>query len=285
METTFAKQSNPLAKYFRQPAIHMKLPSGGAYWPEGSIEIPLTGELPIYPMTTRDEITLRTPDALMNGSGVVDVIQSCCPAIKDAWKMPNIDVDAVLIAIRIASYGNSMDVDTKCPHCGEANKHGLDLQNCLGSISSPNYNNQLESNGLKIKFKPVTYFGANKESSVDFEQQKMMQALERADLDEETRAQEIYNSMQRLISINTNTLSNSTDYIEMPDGDKVRQPEFISEFYNNAPGVLVKEIQTKLSQFNIAAGIKAQIVTCGECKVEYQVPVVFDYAAFFGNGS
>jgi hypothetical protein len=61
-------------------------------------------------MTTKDEITLKTPDALLNGQGVVNVIESCCPAIKDAWAMPSIDVDATLIAIRIASYGNQMDL-------------------------------------------------------------------------------------------------------------------------------------------------------------------------------
>ncbi len=31
--------------------------------------------------------------------------------------MPSIDVDATLIAIRIASYGNQMDFTSQCPHC------------------------------------------------------------------------------------------------------------------------------------------------------------------------
>ena len=104
------KPQNPLFKHFRQPAIHIKLPSEGQYWPAGSVEIPQTGELPIYPLTTRDELTLRTPDALMNGSSVVDVMQSCCPSIKNAWDMPSVDVDAILIAIRIASYGHELEV-------------------------------------------------------------------------------------------------------------------------------------------------------------------------------
>ena len=55
---------NPLAKHFRQPAIYLQLPSGGKYWPDGSIDLPLNGQIPVYPMTTRDEISIRTPDAL-----------------------------------------------------------------------------------------------------------------------------------------------------------------------------------------------------------------------------
>ena len=103
---------NPLAKHFRQPVIYLKLPSGGAYWPDGSIDLPLNNEIPVLAMSTKDEIVLKTPDALLNGQGVVNVIQSCCPNIKDAWKMPSVDVDATIIAIRIASYGNQMDFTT-----------------------------------------------------------------------------------------------------------------------------------------------------------------------------
>ena len=56
--------SNPLFKHFKQPAIYLNLPSKGQYWPEGSIDYPATGDIPVYPMTVKDEITLKTPDAL-----------------------------------------------------------------------------------------------------------------------------------------------------------------------------------------------------------------------------
>ncbi|MFZ9751439.1 MAG: hypothetical protein ACO3CN_04985, partial [Candidatus Nanopelagicales bacterium] len=56
--------TNPLARYFRKPAIYIRLPSNGEYWPTGSIEMPENRELPVYPMTAADEITYRTPDAL-----------------------------------------------------------------------------------------------------------------------------------------------------------------------------------------------------------------------------
>ena len=125
--STNIASANPLSKYFRQPSIYLKLPSNGQFWPDGAVELPVTGEIPVYPLTARDEVTLRTPDALMNGSGVTDVIHSCCPSIKDAWKMPSVDVDAVLIGIRIASYGHSMDLDTNCPKCNEDNRHAVDL--------------------------------------------------------------------------------------------------------------------------------------------------------------
>lgn len=285
MDNNASAQINPLSKYFRQPSIYIKLPSGGAFWPEGSLDLQVTGEVAVYPMTTRDEVTLRTPDALMNGSGVVDVIQSCCPSIKNAWLMPNVDVDAVLIAIRIASYGSTMEIETRCPHCQEPNNHGLDLQNCLSGIRSPDYNRPIAVGRLMINLKPMQYFGQNRSSTVDFEEQKMLQALERADIDDETRSAQIYASMQRLIRINTDTLTASTASIVLDDGTVVTDLAFIGEFYAKSASTMVKEIQEKLAEFNQIAGIKPQKVSCGECTQPYEVPVTFDYASFFASGS
>jgi len=285
MENAENFQKNPLAKHFRQPAIHVKLPSNGQFWPDNALDMPVTGELPVYPLTTKDEIILRTPDALMNGSGVVTIIESCIPSIKNGWVIPSIDVDTLLIAIRIASYGETMEVETKCPHCSEANKHGLNLHNCLASIKCPNYTQLIEFDDLKIKLKPTTYFGNNKVESIDFEQQKMLKALERSDISDDVRAKEIQKSMDRLVEISIDILVNNTDYIETSDSTKVKDLAFIKEFYLNAPSKLVKSIQAKLEKLSVDGGIKSQLVVCSECQTQYEVPVIFNYSSFFGDGS
>ncbi len=66
--------ANPLRQFFRQPAIYLRLPSNGNFWPKDSIDFPANMELPVLPMTAIDEITYRTPDALFNGQAVVSVI-------------------------------------------------------------------------------------------------------------------------------------------------------------------------------------------------------------------
>ena len=80
---------NPLFKHFRKPSIYLKLPSAGQFYTPGSLDLPVTKEIPVYPMTVKDELTLRTPDAVLNGQGMVEIIKSCAPNIKDPWKMPN----------------------------------------------------------------------------------------------------------------------------------------------------------------------------------------------------
>ena len=83
------ENTNPLNKYFRQPSIYVTLPSGASY-PPTVLQQTQSGEIGIQPMTAKDEIRFKTPDALMNGQGVVDVIESCVPQIKDAWQIKNL---------------------------------------------------------------------------------------------------------------------------------------------------------------------------------------------------
>ena len=96
------KSINPLASIMRQPKIYISLPSKGQYWPPDSLKVSDNQEYPVYSMTAKDELLLKTPDALLNGQAVVDVLESCVPNIVNAWDCPQIDLDALLIAIRIA---------------------------------------------------------------------------------------------------------------------------------------------------------------------------------------
>ena len=51
---TAPKTANPLAGHFRQAKIYIKLPSGGQYYDEGSLDMPENQELPVMPMTAKD---------------------------------------------------------------------------------------------------------------------------------------------------------------------------------------------------------------------------------------
>ena len=278
-------QTNPLAKHFRQPAIFLKLPSQGNYWPDGALTLSATGELPVYPMTTKDEITLRTPDALINGSGVASVIQSCIPSINDPWSMPSVDVDACLIAIRIASYGNDMNVSSKCPKCNTTNDNTIELNHALEQIAMPDFNNLLKDKNLTIKLKPQNYFAMNKANSVAYKEQRILDVLAKEDISVEDRETNLKTITDELIELNVDNLTASTEYILMSDGTKVVDTAFIKEFYNNTSGALVKTVQDKLGEIAQAAGLKPYKNVCTECEHEYQTDVTFDYSSFFAVGS
>ena len=281
--TTAVASTNPLAKHFRQPSIYFKLPSGGQYWPKGSLDLPPNGEIGVMSMTTKDEITLKTPDALLNGQGVVDVIHSCCPAVKDAWKMPSIDVDAALIAIRIASYGNQMDFSAKCPHCTQSNEYAIDLGKSLISITPPDYTIPLSVDGLKIRVHPQPYFSMNKTNMIAFEEQQIMRSLAGLEDNPEEAKVKFDLHIAKVIELNIALLANSTKSVETESGDLVTDPDHITEFYNNADNRIIKKVQGYLAELNEKAAIKPVDVTCltEECKKEFPVNITFDYASFF----
>jgi len=274
--------NNPLAKHFRQPAIYLKLPSGGTYWPDDAIKLPLNGEVAIYPMTTKDEITLKTPDALMNGAGVISVIQSCCPDILDAWRMPSIDVDAVIIAIRIASFGHEMPFNARCPACDNFDDYAIDLRMVLDNIRMPSYDDPVAVDSLKIKLYPQPYFSLNKTNQAQFEEQKLLQAIENTSMDETERSVMINDQMAKIVNIGLQTLVDSTEYIETDDGTQVRDKTFINEFYTNSSTTVTKAVQAKLANLNTEGAVKPVHVNCAECSKPFDIQITFDYAAFFG---
>jgi hypothetical protein len=257
------------------------LPSKGAFWENNTLDLPVTGEIPVYPMTTADELTLKTPDALMNGSGVVSVIQSCCPNIRDAWKMPSVDVDAVLIAIRIASYGQHMAVTSVCPHCNEEHDYDVDLNALISKVTCPNYDIPIEYDGLKIKLHPQQYFTVNQSNITTFEEQRIIQSLNDANLDNDAKNMRVAQSMKKLLDANIQMLVNSTEYIETEDGIKVKETAHLEEFYKNAESRVTKEIEAKLSEIAKEGALPLIDLSCTDCNKEYQTPLEFDYARFF----
>ena len=277
--------ANPLVKHFRQPALYIKLTSGGKFWKEGSLELPVTGELPVYPMTTRDEITLRTPDALISGTSVVDVIQSCCPSIKNAWEMPSVDVDTTLIAIRIASYGPTMAIGSTCPKCGAEHDYDVELTSVLGSVSMPDYSKTVElSDGLSIKLKPLTYAQISKSGNIVFEEEKLIQTLADPDLDPDVRKAKYTEHISKMVELNIETIANCTASITTEEGDIVLDSKFIKEYYSNSESTVLRKVQETIEELAKSISIKPVDVQCTECETELKLSIDFDYASFFARG-
>jgi hypothetical protein len=236
-------------------------------------------------MTTKDEITLRTPDALINGTGVVSVIESCIPSIVDPWAMPSIDVDACLIAIRIASYGNDMKISATCPKCKSVSDHEIDLANALDQITVPDFNRPVEEKDLTIKLKPQNYFSVNRTNNVAYEEQRILSVLNNTEMPIEEKELNIKQITDKLVDLNTENLASSTEYILMSDGTKVTDYEFIKEFYANTSSQLIRNVQDRLVAVADEAGLKPYQNVCEECSHKFTTEVTFDYANFFGLGS
>lgn len=276
--------NNPLKQYFRQPAIYVKLPSQGQFYPQGAINMPTTKELPVYPMTAIDEITYRTPDALFNGQATVSVIKSCVPDIVDPWSTPAMDVDTLLIAIRIASYGHDMDFGTKCPKCGHECEHTVDLRSVLDRMRTPDYNQGLRAGDMEIYFRPMTYKNINDNNALQFENQKLLQMLPDSDIPEASKISELGAALKRITEITVKALAQSIAMIKTPQA-MVSESEYIEEFLKNCDREIFNRVRDHILELKTGAEMQPMMLTCPECKNEYEQAVTLDMTSFFAPAS
>ena len=275
---------NPLQKFFRQPAIYFPLPSKGQNYAPGVLDLPANGEVPIYPMTAMDEITYRTPDALFNGEAVVSVIQSCVPNISNAWLMPSTDFDAVLVAIRVASYGHAMDMDTTCPKCETEQDFALDLRKILDSFQSVDYSEPVVIGDLTLHFRPLNYQEMTQNSQLQFEQQKTMQAVTQVDLPEEEKLARINDMMRRMVDATMQAIGRSIIEVRTTDAI-VTEQSHIQEFLVNCDRKVFNQIKDRVLALKEKSELKPLPMTCQNCSHKYEQLFTLDQANFFASDS
>jgi hypothetical protein len=276
--------TNPLSQYFRQPSIYIKLPSQGVNYPQGTLDMPANGELPVYPMTAIDEITYRTPDALFNGQATVNVIQSCLPNIKDAWAIPSIDLDTILIAIRIASYGHDMEFGTTCPKCQDTTERSIDLRTMLDALRAPDYTARINHSDLEIYFRPLNYKNLNDNSQLQFEQQKLLQVIPDSTISEADKMTALTKAFKQLTEITIRSLAISITVIKTPQA-MVSEPEFIEEFLKNCDRDLFNQIRDHVLKLREQSELQPLKLKCTACAHEYEQALTLDMASFFAPAS
>jgi len=283
------ENTNPLGQYYRQPQIYIKLPSGGRYYPKEVFTPTETGEIPILPMTAKDEMAFKTPDAMINGQSTVDVIKSCVPNLLDPWKMVNYDTDAVLLAIRIATYGETMDITFRVPGINEQQQHTMNLPALLEDLGRIEIaDSTTTSKGFKVDIQPLDYKTLTKIQIARFEQQKMYGTIDSSSMTEEQKQTAFAKSFETLNAVNFSLLIDSIKSITTPKGDTVVDRAQIIEFCNNADTKTITEIQEKLSELRLQAQIAPLKIKTTEEQIKkgapasFEVPVTFDNSNFFG---
>jgi hypothetical protein len=272
--------TNPLKQYFRRPAVYLKLPSQGKYYAPGVVDVPPTGELPVYPMTAIDEITSKTPDALFNGTAISELIKSCIPDIKDPWAINSVDLDSILIAIRAAASGSTLEIESACPKCENQATFGVDLIGVLGSLSVGDYSQELEIGNLAVKFRPLTFREMNEASLGQFEVQKIFAALEKEE-NMEVKAKHSQQALKDITDLTIKILTSTIEYIKTPTVT-VTEKEFILDFLNNCDKdtyVIIRDTNAKL---RAAAELKPLDIKCTNCGNEYKQPFTLNPTDFFG---
>jgi hypothetical protein len=271
--------NNPLQQYFRQPKIYVSLPSQGIYYSPGCINGD-PSRLPVFGMTGMDELMFKTPDALLAGESTAKVITSCCPSITNPWEVSLIDLDLLLSAIRIATFGNDLSVSHRCSKCGTEHDYDISLTKFIEHYGTCEFNNRVVLDNLSVIIRPLNY-----KQNTDFAlrnfgiQQKLYQL---SSLTNEEAQQSNKDLFEELVDLRNEIFAAG---IESIDTGKVvvTEREFINEWIVNVDLDVVDRVKEHMEKNRQAWIPPAQTVKCNECGHEDEVRIELDQSNFFAK--
>lgn len=271
---------NPLQQYFRQPKVYVGLPSMGVYNKPGTIQGDASN-MPIYGMTGMDEILMKTPDALMAGETTVKIIESCCPSIKDGWDVSGLDIDLLLVAIRIATYGNTLEITHVCDQCKADNEYSVELSPLIDYFSTFQYKNIIALKDLTIKLQPLTYKQTTAYSLRNFTiQQQLNQASRIENKDEQSST--IAALFLDLSKLQNEIFTDSIESVQLTSS-VVTEKAYIKEWLENCDSSFFDDIKNQINQVRNSLQMPPFDVKCEHCGHETKISIDLDQSSFFAK--
>jgi hypothetical protein len=279
---------NPLLSVLRQPKIYIRLPSGGKYWAEGSLNVSVNGEYPVYSMTARDELTFKTPDALMNGQAIVDVIQSCMPNVLNAWEAPQVDLDTILVAIRLATYGETLTLKITHPTIDGDTNYEVNVREILEQLQGQvDWEDRFEvTPELVVYLKPLNYRSQTSAQIGEFDTQRLISVIKDSETSEDDKVKAFQTAFAKLTAKTISIIGQAIYKIESTAG-VVEDPDFIQEFIEKCDSKVFEKIKNRLGILNEANQLKPMTIQSTPEMLEkgapptIEVPFTFNEANFF----
>lgn len=275
--------TNPLLQAYRKPNMYVTLPSGGKFY-RNPPKLSVDGDLAIYPMTARDELLLKNPDALFNGEATYTIITSCCPDIPDAYEVPSCDVNVIMIAIRQASYGDDIDMDVKCPNCNHINQVKLSSSRLLSQIKPTSHKQEIElDNGFIVKLKPYNIKDRTYLVIEQIKQQKMLESLMDESVSEDERNEMFSKTFISIADLTVKIIKNVIVSVKIPDGEQIEDSDTIGEWLNSINKADYDAIKEHVELISDSGITNEYDVNCQECNHAWKTSVELDNANFFGG--
>lgn len=282
MERNIPSANNPLQKYFRQPGIFVHLPTKGLRYKTEDINLNQFGQVAVKPMSAGDELILKSPDALFNGEALASVISSCCPDIKDPKILLTPDVDAILLGIRVATYGDVMEFEAQCPKCEHENNFESNIRDLLGLMNylEDEYKTNTDD-GLTIYIGPYNFESNLKASIAAYEEAKFIQSVSSEEVAEEDKVAYFRQSFERMNILNNELIADAIIKIVTPEGEAINDRVFIAEFVENIEKKKITVIENKIKELNQTGVNRKFGAICSECGHTWETEINFDPTHFF----
>lgn len=247
---------NPLMDKIRMPGQTYQIPSQGVFYTNGELAPEVEhGELHVYPMTTIDEIIIRTPDKLFSGDAIKDVFKRCIPSVLKPTELFAKDVDFLMVCLRQVSYGENFEV-THTHTCPDAKPHDYTIKMNQFIKSTK----QLDPTSIKSKFSVTLDNG----QYVKLHPIQYKDVLSLMQVFEEEITPEL--QQDRMVATLTGIVS---------DVDGVSNKDFIREWLIKIPILLARQLSLAIdatTDWGPDFTVKAKCQDCGK-QTELNVPM------------
>lgn len=275
---------NPLKNLYRSKSVYVSLPSKGKYYKSG-LELSIDEELGVMPMTAVDEIKLKSPDALFNGDALFDLIRSCVPDIQDPREIPACDTDIIMMAIKIATHGDKLDVTAKCPSCEAETDYEIPLSNMIASSKPIEEDDVVEINDkVRVYVRPYSLSSQIKGNIQKFHQMRMQLILNN-DMSAEDKANLFNEALLQASTISVSLAASNILKVEITDDEdnttEVTDENYIMEWVENMDSVTYERVIGRIRTLSDPRVDTGVTLTCSECSHEYNTKVELDPVNFF----
>ena len=236
----------------------------------------------VYSTVIADDITVRTPDALLSGTATIELIQNCCPSISNAAEVLVCDIPALLCNIRIASDGMKLELNATCPGCSTQNTYEINLNDILVRLSAEKWFTPLilPDDNLKIIFYPPSYETYNNFAIEEFKLKKQLfQITQLASFQEHEHL--ISALLEQQQKNQAEYYSNCITRIEIDHSQNVTNPNHIKEWFGQADLKICEQIKQHITAALEQCNLPKLSIKCDTCNVEYSSPVDIDHCNHF----
>lgn len=282
--------NNPLQQYFRQASLFLKLPTLGRWYTDKEVVVNDDKEIPVYGLTAVDDIMLNTPDAMLNGNALENVIKSCAPDVKNVKKLLVPDIEALFLGIKVSTTGGKYDVDRKCPKCSEENTFEVNCQYLLDTMSYVEDSDTVITlnDELEIHVKPYSLEMRQMFIHRQFEEDRLLKSIDESNkkLDEFEKARILGESIEKISRITFDLVSKSIESIKLlKTGVSITDHANISEWLVKIPKAQADVVIGTVNKLNEIGVNKTVAAKCSKCAHEWEETLNFDPVSFFGKRS
>lgn len=267
----YATHANPLIRSLRLPGETVTLPSKALFYKNGEVapEVMVNGEVYVQPMSTHDEILMKTPDMLFTGQAIVQVFSRCIPQIYNPLALLATDIDFLFVVLRKVSLGPTVSI--KYQHdCENAQSHDYDVNIHRFVVDTKfvdhatiehNFQHTLP-NGQHIMLRPFTIQDVLTISQI---------AVNEPVSETRTDLEAVDFFAKFLVAgITPAVISVTTD-----DGQVITDPASIAEWVELLPGDWLRalsEVIERANKWGLDSVSKVQCTDCGEL-VDVKIPL------------